>query len=161
MRFGLKSSSLLPAHHGRMHCSVIYFVKSETPLSLVLGGIRTHNLRIYGLTTKPAFCVQHVTAFHSPQRWDIHCEFLHQGRWLVCKASEDLLCCSLYFCGLLGKALDFGLNQLVLLQTLTANVLPLGMIKCVYLSICTHRNLRGRLVAIYNHQADSPLHQVL
>ena len=32
---------------------ILYFVKSETPLSLVLGGIRTHNLLIFGLTTKP------------------------------------------------------------------------------------------------------------
>ena len=31
------------------------FVKSETPLSLVLGGIQTHNLLIFGLTTKPSF----------------------------------------------------------------------------------------------------------
>ena len=31
-----------------------YFVKSETPLSLVLGGIRTHNILIFGLITKPS-----------------------------------------------------------------------------------------------------------
>ena len=29
-------------------------MKSETPLSLVLGGVRTHNLLISGLTTKPS-----------------------------------------------------------------------------------------------------------
>ena len=29
-------------------------MKSETPLSLVLGGIRTHNLLVFGLTTKPS-----------------------------------------------------------------------------------------------------------
>ena len=32
--------------------TVLYFVKSDTPLSLVLGGIRTDNLLIFGLTTK-------------------------------------------------------------------------------------------------------------
>ena len=32
------------------------FKKSETPLSLVLGGIRTHNLLIFGQTTK-SFCL--------------------------------------------------------------------------------------------------------
>ena len=34
------------------------FVKSETPLSLVLGGIRTHNLLIFGLTTEPG--INHI-----------------------------------------------------------------------------------------------------
>ena len=32
------------------------FAKSETPLSFILGGIRTRNLLIFGLTTKP-FCL--------------------------------------------------------------------------------------------------------
>ena len=35
-------------------CIFLYFVKSETPLSLVLCLIRTHNLLIFGLTTKPS-----------------------------------------------------------------------------------------------------------
>ena len=38
-------------HSGRL---IVYFVKSETPLSLVLGGIQTHTLLILGLTTKPS-----------------------------------------------------------------------------------------------------------
>ena len=33
-----------------------YFFQSETPLCLVLGGIRTHNLLIFVLTTKP-YCL--------------------------------------------------------------------------------------------------------
>ena len=40
---------------GLMHGLILYhfFFKSETPLNLVLGGIRTHNLLIFGQTSKP------------------------------------------------------------------------------------------------------------
>ena len=44
-------SAIKSCDHGH---EFIYCVKSETPLSLFLGGIRTHNLLIFGLTTKPS-----------------------------------------------------------------------------------------------------------
>ena len=38
-----------------MHRLILYLFKSETPLSLVLGGIRTYNLLIFGLIPKPSY----------------------------------------------------------------------------------------------------------
>ena len=38
----------------RLNSAQMELVKSETSLNLVMGGIRTHNLLIFGLTTRPS-----------------------------------------------------------------------------------------------------------
>ena len=46
------SMEVTTLYYVRQQLQLIFFFKSETPMSLVLGGIRTQNLLISGETTK-------------------------------------------------------------------------------------------------------------